>query len=370
MERFASSRLNAGYTIPYNLYDEKGTLLLREGFVIEAGSLLEKLQQKDLFYKPPSAQGGNGVDLHPVLRDPFGFYSNIVRELDLLLSGRTAKCDFATRLQGVQTDLQLLWKYKPDAALAALLHQREAGCYATQHAVHCAVLVLCASAQLTLQQAQLASLLSATLTMNISMYALQNKLFQQAQQLSSEQRRQIDAHPQLSVELLRDAGVTDEEWLQIIAQHHEEWDGSGYPNHLGRPGIDPLAHILHVADVLGAKLWPRGYRDALPPNKALALVFQGKQLDQQVSGALIKGLGVYPPGTTVRLKNGDIGLVVRRTDKANAPKVLTLFNQHRSPVWPPQPRNTADEQYAVSEVVNAHKLNLRLPAPPRVWEYA
>ncbi|KAF0814471.1 Cyclic di-GMP phosphodiesterase response regulator RpfG [Andreprevotia sp. IGB-42] len=369
MERFVSSRLHAGYTIPYNLYDEGGTLLLREGFTLEAGSLLEKLQEKSLFYKLPSVQAGGNADLHPVMRDPFGFYSNVVRELDLLLSNRP-NGEFANQLGGIHTDLQLLWKFKPDAALAALLHQRDAGCYATQHAVHCAVLVLCANNQLALPAAQLNPLLSATLTMNISMYALQNRLFQQSGQLSSDQRRQVDEHPQRSVTLLQDAGVADQEWLQIVAQHHEEWDGSGYPCHLDKAGINPLAHLLHVADVLGAKLWPRGYREALPPNKALALIFQGKQLDQQISGALIKGLGVYPPGTVVRLKNGDIGLVVRRTDKANAPRVLTLFNQHRSPVWPPQPRNTADENYAVSEVVCPKKLNLRLPAPPRIWEYA
>ena len=369
MERFVSSRLHAGYTIPYDLYDEQGTLLLREGFTVQAGSLLEKLLDKALFYKQPAAQGSDAADLHPVLRDPFGFYSNVVRELDTLLSGRN-KTDFADRISGVLDDLNMLWKYKPDAALAALLHQRDAGCYATQHAVHCAVLVLCANTHLDLKLAQLRPLLAATLTMNISMYTLQNKLFQQAQQLSAEQRRQVDEHPQQSAELLRDAGVNDQAWLQIVEHHHEELDGSGYPHHLERAVTHPLAHILHVADILGAKLWPRGYRDAMPPNKALAIIFQGKQIDQRVSGALIKGLGVYPPGTTVRLKNGDIGLVVRRTDKANAPRVLTLFNQHRSPIWPPQPRNTADENYAISEVVSAHKLNLRLPAPTRVWEYA
>ncbi|WP_051709794.1 HD-GYP domain-containing protein [Andreprevotia chitinilytica] len=372
MKPFASSRLHPGYTIPYDLYDESGRLILKEGFKVESTSLCDKLLDKALFYKPPVAGSNNSAfDLHPSLRDPFGFYDQLVRELDSLLSGHAPKNDFRAQLEGVRDDLIALWKNKPDAALASLLHLRESGCYSTQHAVHCAVLVLCANAHLELPQEHFPSLLSATLTMNIGMYSLQNRLFQQSQQLSPEQRQQVDSHPLVSVQVLEDAGVADQEWLRIVAQHHEEWDGSGYPNHLGKDGIDPLAHILHIADVLGAKLWPRGYREAMAPNKALGLIFQGKQLNQHISSALIKGLGVYPPGSLVRLKNGDVCLVTRRSlQKANAPRVVALFNQHRMPVWPPQPRNTAEEQYAISEVVSPEKLNLRLPGIARIWEYA
>ena len=63
--------------------------------------------------------------------------------------------------------------------------------------------------------------------------------------------------------------------LPIVRQHHERWDGEGYPNGLSKDEIHPLARVLAVADTYDAMASPRPYRDALDPGVALAEIRDG-----------------------------------------------------------------------------------------------
>ena len=56
---------------------------------------------------------------------------------------------------------------------------------------------------------------------------------------------------------------------EIVAQHHERLDGSGYPEGLARDEILPAARVLAIADVVEAMITHRPYRPALPLVEAL-----------------------------------------------------------------------------------------------------
>ena len=76
------------------------------------------------------------------------------------------------------------------------------------------------------------TLMAAALTMNIGMLSLQEVLYQQEKDLTSEQKQLIDSHPAQSVVMLREAKVTDRLWLKCVLAHHEKIDGTAYPNQL------------------------------------------------------------------------------------------------------------------------------------------
>jgi putative two-component system response regulator len=60
--------------------------------------------------------------------------------------------------------------------------------------------------------------------------------------------------------------------LPIIRNHHERWDGSGYPDGLSGERIPLLARILQLADIYDALTSRRSYKQALPPDQALAVL--------------------------------------------------------------------------------------------------
>src|SRR4030042_999796 len=93
--------------------------------------------------------------------------------------------------------------------------------------------------------------------------------------LSEPEFMMIRAHPRLGYEVLR---TIDFDWpvAQIVLQHHERMNGSGYPSGLSGEDIIMEARILGVADVVDAMASHRPYRAALGINKALAEISQNR----------------------------------------------------------------------------------------------
>ncbi|PVV84324.1 diguanylate cyclase [Dehalogenimonas alkenigignens] len=87
--------------------------------------------------------------------------------------------------------------------------------------------------------------------------------------LEQKEWEPIRTHPELGVEILRH--VTDlSQCLPAIMHHHENWDGTGYPQGLKGPAIPLEARILSVADAYDAITSPRPYRNQLALKDALA----------------------------------------------------------------------------------------------------
>ena len=100
--------------------------------------------------------------------------------------------------------------------------------------------------------------------------------------------------------------------IAIIREHHEMFDGSGYPARLQGDGINPLARIVAIANYYDELCNPTFLANALTPHETLSLMFsrlRGK-FDPKLLQVLIRCLGVYPPGTVVQLSNGAMGMVV------------------------------------------------------------
>ena len=116
--------------------------------------------------------------------------------------------------------------------------------------------------------------------------------------------------------------------LAIIEQHHEFGDGSGYPAGLRLDEIAPLARIVALVNFYESLCNPVDCSHALTPHEALAAIFAHRrsQFDAQILQLLIRSLGVYPPGSVVKLSNDALGMVISvNPHKSLRPWVL-LYN--------------------------------------------
>lgn len=114
----------------------------------------------------------------------------------------------------------------------------------------------------------------------------------------------------------------------IIACHHEHWDGSGYPNGLSGTKVPKLARIVAIANRYDNLCNPLDGKTALAPAEAVARMFkhEGSAYDPEILSTFIKALGVYPPGTFVMLSDGSYGLVVESSSQDLLRPLLMLYD--------------------------------------------
>ncbi len=118
-------------------------------------------------------------------------------------------------------------------------------------------------------------------------------------------------HVEYGVKLGQKLGVK-KEVLAIIAQHHEMADGSGYPLALKLEKILPQARLVGLVNYYDNLCNPVDIQQAMTPHEALSFMFAQRRskFDAQILQLMIRCLGVYPPGSVVKLSNEALALVV------------------------------------------------------------
>lgn len=130
-------------------------------------------------------------------------------------------------------------------------------------------------------------------------------------------------HVNLSVQLAREAGTFGPQAITMIEQHHEAADGSGFPS--GISVLNRAAAILAMVNRYDRLCTPESPDiPSLMPSEALACMLrqEGRRYDPKLLTKLIRLLGVYPPGTVVKLSDGSLALVVSPGTNIYRPRVL------------------------------------------------
>ena len=366
-----------GQPLPFHVHDQFGRRLLAAGQVIVGDTQLEMLLERGAWVdseeaatvrrERQAAASGGGSPVMSVYREPtlFDRWEKLVWELDALLRKVMVGMPCVPELEALGR--QVLAQVERDADVALFMTIRPAdnrfALYALQHALHTATVGVVLSRQLAWSPEQQLRLVLGALTMNVSILELQAQMAAEKDPPTMRQRQVIRAHPETSAAMLQAAGVADAEWLAMVREHHERPDGTGYPN--GLKGAGELAHALRVVDVFTAKISSRAFRPALAIQVAARQLFQEEQ-GGPVASAMIKALGLYPPGDLVQLKNGEIAVVARRGQSATTPMVASLTNTAGQPVAATSHRDTAKPEFAITGPAPERK-GLSRVLPERVY---
>jgi hypothetical protein len=289
-------------------------------------------------------------------------WDRLKRELAALLRHTAPDAAWAEALEGIVGRLQVLARRDFDAALYLLLQDAANGDddrYSTHHAILCALVGEVCADWLEWPTEEIDTLVRAALTMNLSMSTMQDSLARQVEPLSSAQRERIDGHAEESAALIAASGVKNTLWIEVVRLHH------------GGPGVDEagasappaqrLARLLRRIDVYTAKLSSRASREAVSP--AIAARDTCLDADGQpdtLGTAILRKIGLYPPGCFVKLANGDLGVVVRRGTKAHMPVVAALRREDGSLHFSPKRRDTSGKRHAIVHGVTASQVKVRM----------
>lgn len=273
----------------------------------------------------------------------------------LLSMGADGNAD--TELRSIACGIIEAVNQSPDVALASIYLNQIAGPYGVRHCVEAAI--ICALVAPSIPT------VAAALTMNAGMVRLVETFQRRDCALSDEERRAVLRHPTESAELLRRAGIDDEEWIACVLAHHERDDGSGYPE--GRRGeeIPDAARLVGMADRYCALVSARNYRRSLlPPGALKKLRADGNH--QRLMAAFEAEVGEYPPGTLVRLANGESGVVSSRRGADGAIQVHTLRDTLGVPFAPIERRSTREPHFAIAEALHEDSAGLRF-SMRQIW---
>ncbi|EDP98799.1 HDIG domain protein [Shewanella benthica KT99] len=119
-------------------------------------------------------------------------------------------------------------------------------------------------------------------------------------------------HPVLGADLLKHAKNFPSAAMPIVLNHHEYLDGSGYPRGLKENKLDKLCQLVAVVNLYDSLCHPDAKTKARTPYAALGHIYKNfkTRLNQQVTGKMIKMLGIYPPGSIVELSSGQFAMVM------------------------------------------------------------
>ena len=123
-----------------------------------------------------------------------------------------------------------------------------------------------------------------------------------------------------------------------------------------------LACLLRRVDIFAAKISGRAARAPMSPVQAAREACLGAAgVPDEIGGAVLKAVGLYPPGSFVELASGEIGIVVARGRRANLPYVASLVSASGNPLGEPALRDTLDSRYTVRAAVASNLVKVRPP---------
>jgi HD-GYP domain-containing protein (c-di-GMP phosphodiesterase class II) len=292
--------------------------------------------------------------------DLLGLWSDLESGLGIILASPGSIQEFEQRVRQYDRWMQTLLQRDTDVGLYLLfqLATNSPVGYSASHSLVCAVLCHLIAAELQLSTAERDSLIHAALTMNIAMTALQDALAGQEEKPSAEQQMVIKTHAVKGGMMLANLHVSDPLWLDVVSHHHDESNDHGELKSLSATAR--LTRILRIVDRYAAMISPRKSRLGRSSTDSIRSIIGSGANKDEVGHALVRAVGLCPPGTYVRLENNELAVVIRRSSTANFPYVAIVITKAGEILPQPRLHRTADATPKIQAALAASAVRARI----------
>jgi len=186
-----------------------------------------------------------------------------------------------------------------------------ADAYLFNHSVNVAILAGIIGIAKGYNRNQIEDLGIGALLFDIGMTKVPKELLSKATPLTPEERIVMERHTTEGFNMLRQQHDISLVSAHCALQHHERYDGTGYPRGLKKDEIHEYAQIVAIADVYDALTSPRSYRNRHTPTEAIEYLFAAgnSYFNIELIQLFCKHISIYPVATTVLLNTGQVGVV-------------------------------------------------------------
>ena len=185
------------------------------------------------------------------------------------------------------------------------------------HAMNVFILSMMLGNHLKLSKTELQDLGTGALLHDLGHIDIPEKILRSTEPLSPSELALYQMHPSYGLKIAKQLGAFNDDILEIIGDHHEHIDGSGYPNQLRGLEISKLAMIVAIVNNYD-NLCNNETGKTYTPHEAMSHMYvkQKHLFDEKILSLFITKMGVYPPGTVIRLVDGRTAIVISINPKA------------------------------------------------------
>ncbi len=308
-----------------SVYDAQGDLLIPQGTALTQ-TLIEALRRLDF----------NGIYIEESIGgdEPIGIVSTITRRKAVSAVKRLfglVNIDSVTPAQAQQAfePLGLLLNDIIDEIchnknlMINMADIKNFDEYTYNHSVNVAVLAVALGTSFGLSRSELYNLGVGALLHDVGKAFVPMDIINKPANLTEVELLEVRKHPRNGLDYVEKYLDVPYDALSAVIDHHERYDGGGYPAHKRGDAISLYGSIVAVADVFDAIITDKPYRRGYSTQEAVEYIMggAGSQFDPKVVTTFVKRVSPYPVGGTVRLSNGDIAKVIMCTNRSLRPVV-------------------------------------------------
>jgi HD-GYP domain-containing protein (c-di-GMP phosphodiesterase class II) len=263
---------------------------------------------------------------------PYRAYKNLIEKLNSAFTGLKSGIDVEMRMiDNICVQLLQDIREHPDSFVDFILGGEITSHELAKSSVNTAILSAMMALELKLPNHKINNIVSGALLHDVGMLRLSKGITEKKGGLSDAELEQIKSHPVHTSNIVTKELYGPREVNLIALQHHERWDGQGYPDKLVGQAIDIGARIVSVADAFEAMVSKKSYRNSMVGYQAIKnlMADNARRFDPAVIIAFTKIMGIYPIGSIVRLNDTSIARVVKiHTDAPMRPMVQLLADEN------------------------------------------
>lgn len=257
-------------------------------------------------------------------------HANIGEVMNDLRDGK--KLDFDRLREGVNAMIESILR-NPDA-FACLTELRAKDVYTYRHALGTSVWCATFGRHLGMPRQSIEHLAQGGLLLDVGKSMLPLSLLNQEGALTEESLQIMRTHVDHSVAIAKETPGIEDVVIDMIATHHERFDGTGYPAGLKGRDIPMFGRIAGIADTYDALTSQRMYAEAMSPHGAVNVLYEWRGVDFQAElvEQFIQSVGIYPTGTLVELNTGEVGVIISLNGTRRLqPRLMLLLNADKTP---------------------------------------
>jgi HD-GYP domain-containing protein (c-di-GMP phosphodiesterase class II) len=261
----------------------------------------------------------------------YRMYIDLIERLDQVFNSIAAGISVEARsIDNITSRLLQTIREQRDSIIGYILGGEVSGHEMAKSSVNTAILSALIAAELKLPNHKVMQVVTGALLHDVGMLRLPKEIVEKKGGLSAAELQRIQAHPLYTYKIVNKELLYPEDVGIVVLQHHERWDGEGYPRRISGAAIDTGARIVSVADAFEAMVSQKPYRNSMMGYQAMKnlLSDNSRRFDPDVLKAFIQTMGIYPIGSIILLNNGALARVVEvHGSTPLRPKIRVLIDE-------------------------------------------
>ncbi|MCL2477874.1 MAG: HD-GYP domain-containing protein [Treponema sp.] len=284
--------------------------------------------------KPPARKPDTNVISLAEVHDNTGVYrtyTDLIERLDQVISEISAGISIEARsIDSISGRLIQAVRDQRNSMIGYILGGEVSGYELAKSSVNSAILSALIATEMKLPNHKIMQIVTGALLHDMGMLRLPREIVTKKGGLSAAELQRMQAHPLYAYRIVTKELLYPEDVGIIVLQHHERWDGEGYPRKVLGITIDIGARIVSVADAFEAMVSQKPYRNSMMGYQAMKnlLSDNSRRFDPDVLKAFIQTMGIYPIGSIILLNNGALARVIEVQGTAPLrPRIRILIDE-------------------------------------------